>query len=244
MMKTTGINALENAKIVIVGGSSGIGFAVAKAAVALGAEVIIASGNINRINEAVAAIGDNIKGFAVNVTSEKEVQSFFEKIGSFDHLVYTAGENIRFSTVADADLQDSKDYFNIRYWGAFLCTKYASKNIRKSITYTSGIAANRPGVAWSLGASICGAMEAFMRNMSIELAPVRANAVSPGLVISPLWDGMDKTHKEAFFDEYKQKLPVKMIADGDDIAKTYIYLMEQDYSTGQVVVVDGGASLI
>lgn len=242
-MNTTA-NDLTNTRIVVIGGSSGIGFSVAKLAAGAGAEVIIASGNSNRINDALKSLPDSAKGFVVNVTKEEEVKNFFENIGAFDHLVYTAGENIRFSTIADANLEDSKDYFNIRYWGAFLCTKYAAANIRKSIIFTSGIASNRPGAGWSLGASICGAMESFMRAMSIELAPVRVNIVSPGLVISPLWDSMDKTEKNAFFESYKEKLPVKMVADADDLAKTYVYLMQQDYATGQVVIVDGGASLI
>ena len=167
MMKTTETTGIPNSKIVIVGGSSGIGFAVAKAAAALGAEVIIASGNINRVNDALKDLPATVKGFAVNVTSEEEIKNFFQGVGAFDHLVYTAGENIKFPMIAEADLNESKDYFNIRYWGAFLCTKYAAANVKKSIVYTSGLAASRPGTGWSLGASICGAMESFARCMAI-----------------------------------------------------------------------------
>lgn len=243
-MDTKETNGLSGSKIIVIGGSSGIGFAVAKAVSEIGAEVIIASGNKERVSAAVDSLKGKVKGFAVDVSDENQVKNFFEALGSFDHLVYTAGENIRFNLINDTDLEGSKEYFTIRYWGAFLCTKYATPFIKKSIIYTSGIASQRSGAGWSLGASICGAMESFTKAVALEIAPIRANIVSPGVVKTNLWNGLSEEDKEALYDSYTQKLPVKMVAEADDIAKTYLYLMQQEYSTGQVVVVDGGALLV
>jgi len=244
MQPSATTNALANSTVVVIGGSSGIGFATAKAAAQLGARVIIASGNSERIAGALTQLPETAKGYTVDVTSETQVKDFFGTLGTFDHLVYTAGENIKLGTLADIVVSEAKEYFNIRYWGAMLCTKYAAKHIKGSITFTSGISANRPGSGWSLGSGICSAMEGFTRAMSIELAPLRVNAVSPGVVKTPLWNSLSETERETLYSHYATILPVKMVACADDLAKTYIYLMQQNYATGQVVIVDGGGSLV
>ncbi len=102
----------------------------------------------------------------------------------------------------------------------------------------------RPGKGWGLGASICAAMEGFTRAMAIELAPIRVNIVAPGLVKTNLWSNMSEIEREGLYAHYAGTLPVKYVADADDIAQSYIYLLCQPYSTGQRVVVDGGAVLV
>ncbi|MBP1650690.1 MAG: hypothetical protein H6Q26_847 [Bacteroidetes bacterium] len=144
------------------------------------------------------------------------------------------------------DLIASRKYFDIRYWGAVAAVKFGSPHINPggSVTLTSGIAAVKPTISWSIGSSICAAMEGFTRVMALELAPVRVNIVCPGLVKSNLWDSMNATEREQLFDTFTQALPVRWVAAPEDIAPTYLYLMKQSYSTGQKVIVDGGALLI
>lgn len=244
MARSQDTNSLTNSKIVIIGGTSGIGFATAQAAAGQGAHVVIASGNAGRVVAALKQLPDTAQGFTVNVNNEDEVKALFSRVGAFDHLVYTAGENIRLITIADMDVAEAKEYFNIRYWGALTCSKYAAPYVKQSITFTSGVATNRPGAGWSLGASMCGAMESFTRAMAVELAPVRVNVVSPGVVKTPLWDSMTEAERQALYSHYAGKLPVGWVAEADDIAKTYLYLINQQYTTGQVVIVDGGAVLV
>jgi NAD(P)-dependent dehydrogenase (short-subunit alcohol dehydrogenase family) len=240
------MNTLKNKKVVILGGSSGIGLATAKAAANQGAEVIIVSANQQRIDTALTELPENAKGFAVNLTDEQQVQNFFTQLGKFDHLVFTAGESLQLNKVADTPLADAKQFFDVRYWGAFTAVKYAASNINAggSIVLTSGSAAQRPGSGWGLGASICAAMEGFTRAMAIELAPIRINIVAPGLVKTNLWNDMSESDRDGMFAHYADALPVKYIAGADDIAQSYIYLMCQPYSTGQRVVVDGGGVLV
>jgi NAD(P)-dependent dehydrogenase (short-subunit alcohol dehydrogenase family) len=244
--KTNIMNTLKNKKAVILGGSSGIGLATAKAAANHGAEVIIVSANQQRVDNALTELPENAQGFAVNLTDEQQVQSFFTNLGKFDHLVFTAGESLQLNKVADTTLTDAKQFFDVRYWGAFTAVKYAAPNINAggSIVLTSGSAAQRPGSGWSLGASICAAMEGFTRAMAIELAPIRVNIVAPGLVKTNLWSNMSEQEREGLYTHYAGTLPVKYVASADDIAQSYIYLMCQPYSTGQRVVVDGGAVLV
>jgi NAD(P)-dependent dehydrogenase (short-subunit alcohol dehydrogenase family) len=237
---------LANKKVLILGGSTGLGLATAKAAVAEGAIVTIVSKNPKRLKEAAQQLPPTTTTYSVDLSSEKAIQAFFDTFGNFDHLVYTAGENLSLSVIEDMDLADSRKYFDIRYWGAVAAVKYGAPHInaRGSVTLTSGIAAIKPTVSWSIGSSICAAMEGFTRVMALELAPVRVNLVRPGLVRSNLWDSMDPGEKKQLFENFAEALPVKYVAAPDDIAQTYLYLMKQSYSTGQIVTVDGGALMI
>jgi len=229
-----------------LGGSSGIGLATAKAAAAQGAELVIVSSNQQRIDNALKELPAGSKGFAVNLADESTIKAFFEQLGKFDHLVYTAGESLQLINIADVAIADAKQFFNLRYWGAFTAVKYAAPNINAggSIVLTGGVASLRPGAGWSLGASICAAMEGLTRTMAVELAPMRVNLVSPGIVRTNLWSDMADADREGMYTHYSSQLPVKYVAGPEDIAQTYIYLMTQPYGTGQTVVVDGGYVLI
>ncbi|RAJ33008.1 SDR family oxidoreductase [Pedobacter cryoconitis] len=240
----TSKEALQGQKIVIIGGSAGIGLATAKSAAAKNAAVIIISSNQQRINKALEELPETATGYAIDVTNETQVKNIFEQIGAFDHLIYTAGENLQLGDLKDTSLAGAHQFFEVRYWGAFSAVKYASPYVKGSIVLTSGIASNRPGKGWSLGASICSAMEGFARAMAVELAPVRVNIVSPGVVKTELWAGMSLVEQQEMFNQIGSSLPVKRVGNPDDLAKTYLYLIEQEYATGQTIIVDGGASLV
>jgi NAD(P)-dependent dehydrogenase (short-subunit alcohol dehydrogenase family) len=238
--------SLNGKKVVLLGGSAGIGLATAKAVADEGATLIIVSSNQQRIDNALKELPEGSKGYAIDLTNEQQVQNFFIQLGKFDHLVYTAGENLQLNTLTDTAVADAKQFFNVRYWGAFTAVKYASPHINAggSITLTGGVASLRPGSGWSLGASICAAMEGFTRAMAIELAPVRVNLVSPGVVRTDLWANMTDTDREDMYTHLGNTLPVKFVADAADIAQSYLYLIRQQYSTGQIVVADGGYVLV
>lgn len=244
MATTVKRKPLNQSKVVIIGGTSGIGYAVAAGAAATGARVIIASGNSLKVAEAQKRLEGNVTAKVLDVKDENNVKAFFEGVGEFDHLVYTAGENIKLGLLADSSIAESKDYFTVRYWGAIACAKYAAPFLRGSIVFTGGIAANRPGAGWWLGTGICAAMEGITRALSIELAPLRVNLVSPGVVKTPLWDSLTEADRQGMYESYAEKLPVQFVAGPEDIAKSYLYLMEQHYTTGQVLIADGGAVLV
>ena len=239
--------ALTGKTVVVLGGSSGIGLATAKAAAAAGANVIIASSNQQRIDNALKALPPHSKGYAVNLTDEKQVADLFGKIGSIDHLVFTAGENLKIAALEEIGVADARDFFNLRYWGAFMAVKYAAPHMSTtgSIVLTSGIAAHRPpGKGWALGASICSAMEGFARALAVELAPIRVNIVSPGFVRTNLWDNIAAPERENLYNTVGNSLLVKRVGQAEDIAPTYLYLMQQPFSTGQCIVADGGGMLV
>jgi NAD(P)-dependent dehydrogenase (short-subunit alcohol dehydrogenase family) len=243
--KTNQKLSLQGQRVIVMGGSSGIGLATAIAAAAEGASVTIVSGNQKRIDNALASLPGQ-QGHAVDLGHEVNIKNFFAKVGSFDHLVYTAGENLSLSELADTDLATAKQFWNLRYWGAFAAVKYGAAHINAggSIVLTGGIAASRPGKGWSVATSICAAMEGFTRAMAVELAPIRVNIVVPGVVRTNLWGNMGEAEREEFFTNAGNSLLVKRVGEADDIAQTYLYLMKQKYSTGQSVTVDGGGVLV
>ncbi len=237
---------LNGKRIVVLGGSSGIGLAIAQAACREGAAVVIASSNRARLDKALATLPTNAEGLVADLGDEAAVRALFGKLGAFDHLAFTAGEALQLAPLADIDMAAARQFFGLRYWGAFLAAKYGTGSIRPggSIVFTSGIAGQRPRAGWALGASICSAMEGLTRALAVELAPIRANIVSPGVVRTPLWGGMTDEDRENLYRQTAAALPVGHVGDAAEIAEAYLYLMRQSYGTGQVVVVDGGAVLV
>jgi NAD(P)-dependent dehydrogenase (short-subunit alcohol dehydrogenase family) len=230
----------------VLGGSSGIGLAVAQQAVARGARAIIASSNAERVKQAVATLDGKAEGQTLDLSNERDIQNFFQKIGAFDHLVFTAGDSLQLNVLEATDLTKARHAFELRYWAALAAVKYASPKIRKngSIVLTTGVAGQRPHKGWTVAASVCGTIEALTRALAIELAPIRVNAVSPGVVRTNLWQNMSSGEREQLFESVGKRLPVGRIGEAHDIAQAYLFLMQERFSTGQTVVVDGGTVLV
>lgn len=237
---------LANMRVVVLGGSSGIGRAVAEQVVAHGANVVIASSNALRVQGVVTSLGEKAEGYALDVSDEQAVQTFFQKLGAFDHLVFTAGDSLQLNEVATADLKKARSAFELRYWAVLAAVKYGSPHIRPggSIVLTTGIASQRPRKGWAFGASVCGAVEGLTRALAVELAPIRVNAVSPGVVRTNLWQNMPEQERESMYESVGKALPVGRVGEASDIARAYLFLMQEEFSTGQIVVVDGGTLLV
>ncbi len=240
------ISALSGKKVVILGGSSGLGLATAEAAAAEGAKVVIVSGNQQRIDQALQSLPEGSEGYAADLGKEDNIRTFFEKTGSFDHLVYTAAENLNLANIGETEIDKAREFFTLRYWGAFAAVKYGTPHINKggSINLTSGIASIRPGKGWALASSICGAMEGFVRAAAVELAPIRVNSVVPGVVKTNLWNSMTEADRENFYKTVGDSMLVGRVGEAGDIAQAFLYLMKQNFGTGQNIVIDGGAVLI
>jgi NAD(P)-dependent dehydrogenase (short-subunit alcohol dehydrogenase family) len=237
---------LKGKRIAVLGGSSGIGLATAQAAAREGASLVIASSRKARVDEALKTLPAGAEGHALDLADETAVKKFFAALGAFDHLVFTAGESLNLGKLAQTDVEAARRFFDLRYWGAFMAAKYSSGKIRPggSITFTSGLAGARPHPGWALGASICSAMEGLTRALAVELAPIRVNIVSPGVVKSPLWGNMSEADRAALYRRMEENLLVGHVGETEEIAEAFLYLMRQTYGTGQVLAVDGGGALV
>jgi NAD(P)-dependent dehydrogenase (short-subunit alcohol dehydrogenase family) len=237
---------LQNKRVVVLGGSSGIGLEVSRQALAHGAEVVIASSNGERVQKAAAELGGKVKAHTLDLMDETAIEAFFSKLGTLDHLVFTAGDTLQLSELATANLNNARHAFDLRYWAALAAVKYGNRGIRPggSIVLTTGIAGQRPHKGWVVGASVCGTIEAMTRALAVELAPIRVNAVSPGVVRTNLWQNMSEEARENLYDTVGKQLLVGRVGEAPEIARAYLFLMQEGFSTGQIVTVDGGTSLV
>ncbi|ANP50642.1 NAD(P)-dependent dehydrogenase (short-subunit alcohol dehydrogenase family) [Streptomyces griseochromogenes] len=237
---------LRGQRVVVIGGTSGIGLAVAEGAAREGAEVVVASRRQESVDTALKRLPGSAEGHVLDATDEAAVRGFFEGIGGFDHLVYTAGESLLLESLAEASLVRARRFLDTRLWGAYTAVKYGAGSIREggSVVLTTGTAGRRPMPGTTAAAALCGAMESLTRALALELAPVRVNAVSPGVVRTELWRELPEAGREGLFRSSAESLPVGRIGEPADVAEAYLYLMRGGYSTGSVVVVDGGGVLV
>ncbi|MET9384506.1 SDR family oxidoreductase [Streptomyces sp. NPDC002928] len=237
---------LRGERVVVIGGTAGIGFAVAEAAAREGADVVVASRRQESVDAALQRLPEGAEGYVLDATDEDAVRTFFGHLGGLDHLVYTAGESLLLEGLAAQDLARARRFLDTRLWGAYSAVKYGAPSIRKggSVVLTTGTAGRRPMPGTSVAASLCGAMESLTRALALELAPLRVNAVSPGVVRTELWRDLPEREREGLYTSSAGSLPVGRVGEPADVAEAYVYLMRGGYTTGSVVVVDGGGVLI
>ncbi|MCS7476937.1 SDR family oxidoreductase [Umezawaea endophytica] len=229
-------------RVVVLGGTSGIGLAVAHLAAGTGARVVVGSRTAER---ASGGLPSGVTARPVDVTSPESLREFFDHVGEFDHLVYTAGDDLVRVAVADYDPDQARRFFDVRLFHALDGVRAALPTLSPSgsITLTSGAAAYHGGPGRLLGAAVSGAIISAARSLAIELAPVRVNVVAPGLVRTPLWSAMAEDDRRKMFEWAGKETLLGRIADPDDVAKAYLHLMDQAHTTGTVSLVDGGSRL-
>jgi NAD(P)-dependent dehydrogenase (short-subunit alcohol dehydrogenase family) len=237
--------SLKNARVLIIGGTSGIGLGVASAVAERGAEPIVASRKPSSVDRALAQLPDTARGAVIDLSDGASLDRFAADIGEIDHLVFTAGDSLQFAKVADLTPEVVSGFFLTRFVSALNAVRAFAPRIAAggSITMTSGTAAHQPAFG-VLPVSVCGAMNAATTALAVELVPIRVNAVAPGVVRTPLWDAMDDEERQAMYDQSAQQIPLGRIAEVEDIARAYVYCMEQTHGTGVVLVVDGGSLLV
>jgi NAD(P)-dependent dehydrogenase (short-subunit alcohol dehydrogenase family) len=239
---------LKDRKIIIVGGRSGIGWAVAEAAAAEGARVTIASSDPAGVSAAADRLGNGARGVVVDVTDAAAVQQAFSDVTAVDHLVFTAGDwgGFRRAPVAELDLQAARALFAVRFWGALAVVQALQGRMAAggSITLTDGMIAHRPSPGAAVSSAMAGAVEHLVRGLAVELAPLRVNGVCPGLIRTGVWDRIAADAREEQFRRMTARQPLPRIGEPDEVAQAYLYLMRAGYTTGQVLKVDGGSSVV
>lgn len=234
--------------IIVVGGSSGMGFGVAQAALAKGAEVIIVGRSPERLAQAAEnlASAKHVRTIAADITSEDEVRRLFETAGRFDHLFVSAASNLAYQPIREFDLEAARKTIDAKLVAALLLSKYAARQINEhgSITFTAGIAAERPMPTATLVAAVNGGLFSFTYALALALAPVRVNTISPGWIETPLWDTTFGANKQTMFERTAQRLPVGRIGRPSDIGHAATFLMENEFTTATVLPVDGGHRLV
>ena len=235
--------SLQGQRIVIIGGSSGMGLATAQLAAMEGAAVIIASRSEEKLGRAKEKIKELVETFTVNTMDEESVKKLFDRVGEFDHLA-TPGSEAVMGPFLKIEISKVRAAFDSKFWGQYRAARYGAPKIRPggSITLFAGNWSQRPVPGSSIVTAINSAVEGLGRALALELAPIRVNTVSPGIVDTPLYAGMAPEKREAMFREAAASIPAKRIGRPEEIALTVLYLMSNTYTTGSTLYVDGGAT--
>jgi len=244
---------LVNKSVIVVGGTSGIGYGAAAAFIDAGAKVVVISSSKDNVADAVKRLNSpDVAGHVGNVRDEAAFVELLKSLGPVDHIVFSGVDKIIRGTLEDLDLNDAKHLFGVKFWGSVVVGKAVKKyDIIKpggSLTLTSGAAALHPGKGASVGAGLNGGVITLTKGLASDLAEkkIRVNVVTPGLVITELWTKLGKTEQEKkeLVQEATKKLPVGFVATPEDIAEAYLYLAKADYATGTNVVIEGGSLLV
>ncbi len=233
---------LENQNIVIIGGSSGVGLAVAKLIADRGAKLTIASRSHDRLSIAAQEIGGDVQTGIINTLDENSVKDFFAHLNDIDHLLNFAGDTMG-GGVLTADIAAARNAMESKFWGQFYVGRYGGLRIKPSgsLTFTSG-SGPRPHQAIATVAANAG-VSLLAESLAKELAPVRVNVVAPYYIDTPMWSGMPEVERKQLFERVGKQLPIGRVATIDDVAPTFLSVIQSSYITGVTIPVNGGALL-
>ncbi|MFT3799591.1 MAG: SDR family oxidoreductase [Burkholderiaceae bacterium] len=233
---------LNGRTVLVLGGSSGIGFGVARAAQAAGAEVTIASRSTQKIQAALARLGGAAAGASLDTGDAAALERFFAAHAPFDH-VFCSAASTKVAAVRELPLEEAYASFGSKFWGAYRLARAARVVDGGSLTLTSGFLSVRPKAGAAIQGAINAGLEGLTRGLALEFAPVRVNCVSPGLIMTEMYDTLDGDRRKAMFDGAAHRLPVGRIGTPDDVAMQAIALMANPYMSGSTVYVDGGGAI-
>lgn len=260
------INKLQNARILIIGASSGLGYGVAEAVLEHGAHIAIASSNPTRIQSAKDALSKSypskaahIHAFTVDLGDPSTLdtqldQLFTSAVGAIggpdaklDHVVFTAGDALAITKVADVDIDRVMKAGSVRFFAPLLAAKYVQRHVvaapASSFTITSGAVGERPNAGWSVVASYSGGQHAMVRNLAVDLKPVRVNGIAPGAVDTELWT-MGEAEKQKIFRAVEDKVLTGKVGRVQDVVESYLAVLRDWNMDGTMIRTDGGHTIV
>ncbi|MFI6365935.1 SDR family oxidoreductase [Nocardia sp. NPDC050630] len=232
-------------KVVIVGGTSGIGLATARRLAAHGAQVVIAGRNEERLAAALADLGPQVTGKVVDARAENELAQLFSEVGPVDHVVVTVTGPSGTTPFRELGLDHLQAHVSGKLVPHVATIQAALPHLAQdgSITLVSAASAGGAMPTTAALAAVNAGVEAIVPVLAVELAPVRVNAVSPGVIDTEWWSFLPEDARAEVFAGIAAQTPVGRIGSADDIAKAIEFLTDNTFTTGVVVRVDGGARL-
>jgi NAD(P)-dependent dehydrogenase (short-subunit alcohol dehydrogenase family) len=229
---------LAGKKVVVIGGSSGIGLATAELAKSAGADVVIASRSAAKLDPVAERL--KVTAIPADVTSDQSVAELFRRTGPVDHVVLTAAQ-LRTGPFKTVSMEDVRGTMEGKFWGAWRVAREAEIRPGGSLTLVTGFLSVRPRPNSAIISAANGALESLARALALELAPVRVNAVSPGVIDTPIRAAMPEVARKEMLAKTAAALPVGRVGMAEDIAQQIASFMTNGFATGSIVYVDGGA---
>lgn len=233
-------------KTLIIGGASGIGFAVAAALAERQGEIILAGRDGKKLEAARQSLSSGpaiISAQVLDVSNESEVIALAETLGGVNHIIFTAGSQAPGGPLSEMDLSAARRAFDTKFWGSIHAARHLSGNIlpQGTLALTSGFVARRTVAGAIVKTAMNAAIESAAKVLARELSPLRVNVVSPGLTDTEAYAGMEPDARENMLRAAAENLPAKAWGRAEDIAKGYLFVLDNPFVTGSVIDIDGGA---
>lgn len=254
------INKLHKSRVLIIGGTSGIGFAVAEAAIEHGAgEVILVSSRKARVQSAITRLVKAYPSSSVEITGhvynlgdgdmiEANIRDLFQKIGQLDHIVYTAGDAPMATPFLESDYAYIKKGGAIRFYGPILTALHGHANLVKSpessITLTSGATSEKPIEGYTATSAWLSGLHGMTRGLALDLRPIRVNLICPGAIDTEMWDVQQGEARAATMATLVKDTTVGVLGMPEDVAEAYLYCMKDHFVTGSIIDSNGGRFLV
>lgn len=237
-------HAFVDRTAVLIGGATGIGFAVAARVVAAGGSVVLGGRTEARLLRAVELLGPAATHAVVDTASDDAVARFFDAIPRVDHVLTTAASYTT-GPMAVLDDAEARSPFESKFWGQYRVVKHAIPRLADdaSIVLMSGAASVRPPAAAPAYVAANAAIEGLARGLAVELAPVRVTAIAPGTIDGNLWSGRPAEVRAAAFDQFAADAVLARVGSEDEVAHAVVHLFTSTYTTGSTLYVDGGYAL-
>lgn len=232
----------DEQKVLVVGGSSGIGEATAQAFAGLGAKVTIGSRSVQKLQAVADRIGGNLTTAVLDITDQASVDAFVAQT-EWDHVVISAAQT-PMGGVRGMALADAYGAMDSKFWGAYRVARGVQIRAGGSLTLVSGFLSVRPANTAVLQGAINAALEALARGLALELSPVRVNTVSPGMIDTPIRAKMEAKAREKLYRDTAARLPTQCVGLPEDVARAVIYLASCAFASGSTVLVDGGGAIV
>ena len=238
--------SLKGQKVVIVGGTSGMGLGAARAALGAGAHVVVASRRPEGARTALSPETDRFEHAFVDITDEPSIRRLFEGIGELDHLLVTATPSAKDGPFLQQDLSAAQAIMNGKFFGSWACARHAAPRMRAggSITFLTGGAAIRPRAGMATVTATFAALETLSQALALELGPLRVNTLRPGVIDSDMWSFLDEAGREKLRQKVRETFPVRRIGTVEDVGHAAVFLMTNPYVTGAVLEISGGETLV
>ncbi|KAK3690490.1 short-chain dehydrogenase [Podospora appendiculata] len=255
---------LQNKNVLVLGGTSGVGYSVAEAAIEHGANVTISGSNEPKLADALARLRQaanphaaRIAGKTCDLSDTAGLEANLTSLLAFatsdaaqrlDHVVFTAGDRLKVIPLTDATASAVTDAFAIRFVAPLILAKLLPRfahtdQAASSLTLTGGVTARRPQPGFAVLAGLGSAVEGLMRGLAVELKPMRVNIVSLGAVKTEIFTSLPEDMLETIVQNYNAQALVGGIGRPEDVAEAYVYCMKDAFATGSVLETDGGIML-